>query len=318
MNVLDQWIRMYARSRMTLVRSRVVEPWGFRLDPGAMIAFHLVWQGTAWLRRAGEAPLRLEEGDLVVLSDGKAHDLVASPKGEAPPVSQFVQQGFDVTSQSPDAVIFCGRFQVDGTRRLGQSALPPCIHLPAAELRKDNGILPIVLLLAEELEHQGLGNESLVESLADSLLVYVLRRAAERAGHSAGWLPAMKDPNLAKVFRAIHADPAAKWTVEGMAKVAGLSRAAFARRFHDRAGEPPLTYLKGWRLTLAARKLASGPTSVGSLASEAGYASEAAFTRAFKDYHGLAPRAYLQTLQSGARLPDGQAIQELRQASQSA
>jgi hypothetical protein len=77
---------------------------------------------------------------------------------------------------------------------MGLSALAPFIHLPAEEVRSDGGISGIVALLAAELEGGQQGNETLVESLGDRLLVYVLRRAAERAGHSAGWLPATRDP----------------------------------------------------------------------------------------------------------------------------
>jgi AraC-like DNA-binding protein len=177
---------------------------------------------------------------------------------------------------------------------MGLSALAPFIHLPAEEVRSDGGISGIVALLAAELEGGQQGNETLVESLGDRLLVYVLRRAAERAGHSAGWLPATRDPGLTRVFRAVHSNPAAKWTVAGMADEAGLSRAAFARRFKEWVGEPPLGYLQGWRLTLAARRLASGRIPLSMLASEVGYESEAAFTRAFKSFHGMSPTAYFR------------------------
>lgn len=293
MSVLDQWMRKYSRPELTLVRSAVVGRWGFRLDPGATVAFHLVKQGSGWLRRDGVPDVRLAEGDLVVIANGEAHDLIDRQGGFAEPVAEFAQRTFDLSGRAPDAVIFCGTLRADTARRqTGVFAIPPFIHLSGAEIADDPGIASLVSLLSAELECTSEGNETLIESLTSGLMIYVLRRAAELAGHSPGWLVAMNDPQLARVFQAIHATPAEAWTVEAMADSAGLSRATFSRRFTDRVGEPPLSYLTAWRMTLAGRRLLQGKQPLSRIAAEVGYSSEAAFSRAFKRHHGVAPAGY--------------------------
>ena len=97
---------------------------------------------------------------------------------------------------------------------------------------------------------------------------------------------------IGPVLRAMHAEPGRPWTVVTLAKVAGASRAAFARRFTALVGEPPLAYLTSWRMTLAADLLRRQGTSVASVASQVGYADGFAFSSAFKRVRGVSPSAY--------------------------
>lgn len=136
------------------------------------------------------------------------------------------------------------------------------------------------------------GGDILVRHLLDALLVYVLRGWASRQGCERGWLSALDDPSIARAIERMHAEPAAAWTVESLAKVARLSRATFARRFVARLGEPPLEYLTRWRMTLAARLLIDGGASVSEVAGQVGYTSEFAFSRAFKRARGMAPAVF--------------------------
>lgn len=286
---------MYDRPQLTLVRSAVFGEWGFRLAAGATVAFHLMRKGGAWLRRAGAPDLRLDEGDLVVVADGQEHDVVDRQDGNTEPVARFAQRVFDLSVRDAETIIFCGTLTADMARRqTGIRAIPPFIHLTGKEIADDAGISDLVELLSAELESTGQGNDTLVESLATGLMIYVLRRAAQQAAHSPGWLVAMSDPRLAPVLQAIHAAPAQAWTVEGMASEAGLSRAAFSRRFTDRVGEPPLGYLTAWRMTLAGRHLRQTKQSITRVAEEVGYQSDAAFSRAFKRHHGISPAFFRQ------------------------
>lgn len=78
-----------------------------------------------------------------------------------------------------------------------------------------------------------------------------------------------------------------------------MSRASFAERFRRVAGMPPLTYLSKWRMMLAQRALADDETRIGSLATRLGYASESAFSNAFKRQIGVSPAAYRRQLRAG-------------------
>ncbi|MEU8061635.1 AraC family transcriptional regulator [Microbispora bryophytorum] len=68
--------------------------------------------------------------------------------------------------------------------------------------------------------------------------------------------------------------------------------AAFARRFTQLVGRPPLTYLTWWRLTTAARLLRTCDAPVNTIAQQVGYTSPYAFTHAFKRQYGMPPGAY--------------------------
>jgi AraC-like DNA-binding protein len=70
-----------------------------------------------------------------------------------------------------------------------------------------------------------------------------------------------------------------------------MSRSAFAARFADLTGEPPMQYVTRWRMLLAQIWLEEDDATVGELASRLGYRSEAAFSRAFKRYQGVSPGA---------------------------
>jgi AraC-like DNA-binding protein len=65
-----------------------------------------------------------------------------------------------------------------------------------------------------------------------------------------------------------------------------------AERFTYFVGHPPMLYLARWRMQLAATRLAAGASPVSVVASEVGYESEAAFSRAFKKVTGVTPASW--------------------------
>ena len=77
--------------------------------------------------------------------------------------------------------------------------------------------------------------------------------------------------------------------MQTLAEKAHLSRAAFAQRFNDLLGEPPMRYLLRWRMTAGLARLREGRDSVAKVAGELGFETEAAFRRAFKRIHGFGP-----------------------------
>jgi AraC-like DNA-binding protein len=77
-----------------------------------------------------------------------------------------------------------------------------------------------------------------------------------------------------------------------LAKDSGTSRSALADRFNKLVGQPPMQYLMRWRMQMAAQLLTDGWGKVEAVASEVGYDSEAAFSRAFKKIAGVAPATW--------------------------
>jgi hypothetical protein len=106
------------------------------------------------------------------------------------------------------------------------SLLPPVVHLPAAAAGSTlHATLP---MLAAELSHHQPGTQTVVDRLVDILFVHILRAWTAHDEGRDRWLRALRDPHTAKAMSAMHADPAQPWTVADLARIAGLSRAAFA------------------------------------------------------------------------------------------
>jgi len=137
------------------------------------------------------------------------------------------------------------------------------------------------------------GGETILAKVSELMFVEVIRCYIETLQpESRGWLSGLRDPHVGKALRLIHARPAEAWTLERLAREAGLSRTVFAERFSDYVGVSPLHYLKGWRLQLARRLLEQTGFGVSRAAAEVGYESEAAFNRAFKKFVGVPPGAW--------------------------
>jgi AraC-like DNA-binding protein len=111
-------------------------------------------------------------------------------------------------------------------------------------------------------------------------------------GNATGWLAALRDPSLSRALSALHARPAQPWTSEELAKEACLSRSAFAERFANTLGMPPISYLAQWRMLLAGQRLRESSETIAQIATTVGYESESTFSRAFAREMGLAPGAW--------------------------
>jgi AraC-like DNA-binding protein len=215
----------------------------------------------------------------------------------APPCEPHLAAARTPVGAGPATLLLSCTYRLDAQRGHPLVAgLPDLLHLPAAPARHPEPAAA-VRLLAGELERPRLGTDAVVPSLLDALLLYVLRAWYDDAplregGTAAGWAAALNDPPVAAGLRAMHRDPAAPWTVERLAREAGLSRAAFARRFTSLTGQPPLGYLTWWRMTLATRLLATSAVPLASVAAQVGYTSEFAFAHAFKRWCGMAPGRY--------------------------
>jgi AraC-like DNA-binding protein len=179
--------------------------------------------------------------------------------------------------------------------------LPEFIHLPARVGRYPR-LRAATDLLGAELEQPGPGTDVIVPALLDTLLLLILRAWYDEQAHRApsGWAAALADPSISVSLRDMHDDPAHPWTVDELARRAGLSRAAFAKRFAQLVGRSPLAYLTWWRMTSAARALRHTDAPLAAIATRAGYTSEFAFAKAFKREFGIAPGGFRRNSQNPA------------------
>jgi AraC-like DNA-binding protein len=227
---------------------------------------------------------------------GLEHSLVDHP--DSPVVD------FDPTIERPvqgdgaRTLLLCGTYRLDRERpHPVLSRLPDVVHVPANPGRHRT-LHTTIAILGEELDGNRPGAAAVVPPLVDALLVLILRAWLEdnNCTTDSSWSRAMTDPAVARSLELIHDRPGAAWTVADLAGDVGLSRAAFARRFSEAVGEPPLTYLSRWRMTTAARMLRDHDQPLATVAKEIGYTSEFAFAKAFKRDFGIPPGTYRKQL----------------------
>ena len=166
--------------------------------------------------------------------------------------------------------------------------LPRLLPLRSRDLTDESELGRAAWLLEGELINARLGFDFVAQRLADIMLVEMLRRC-QLEGPGPVFLAAFSDPVIHDALEQIHGQPARPWRVPDLAKSVGLSRAAFAERFHQRVGEPPLRYIRYWRMLKARRELCGTTAPIKAVAAHVGYESAAGFGRAFRRVFGRAP-----------------------------
>jgi len=299
MDVLSDALAVMRTGRPHSARTERRGRWAVRHPPFAGAGFHVVLQGSCRLVVDDRAPLVLRAGDAVLLPHGSAHELAdgrSEPTAD-PLVTSLVEIEEQVAPDGLDgsAVLLCGAYLLDRARSHPLlDELPSVVHLPVRVGRHPT-VRAVIDLLGAELEGRQPGIDLLVPALLEALLVYLVRSWLDEqpdARPATGWAAALRDPAIVATLRGIHGDPARPWTVEELGALAGLSRAAFARRFTTLVGRPPLGYLTWWRMTAAARLLRDSDAPLDTVAKQIGYTSEFAFANAFKREYGIAPGKY--------------------------
>lgn len=275
--------------------------WGVRYSAYGLPGFAIVLEGQCWLAIDGTEPARLERGDFVLLPSTPAFRLSSRPGVaciQREPSNSAVRHG--APDGEPDFKMLGGAFQIEAVNAsLLLGLLPGMIHIRAAD--GDTGRLTrIIGLLMDECTTDRPGRDMVIERLLELLLVECLRwRGIGGGALSSGLLAGMRDPALAKVLRAMHADIRAGWTVAGLAKLAAMSRSAFAARFAETVGCAPIEYLLRWRMALAQDALSRGNKSLDRVAEEIGYESASAFSTAFRRRVGCSPGAFARSQRAG-------------------
>ena len=172
-------------------------------------------------------------------------------------------------------------------------ALPPVMKAGDPNGTDPGWLGQFIRFAVAETRDKRAGGETVLTKLSELMLIDVVRRyIATLPAEKAGWLAGLRDPLVGKALALIHDKRAHDWTIESLAKQAGLSRSVLAERFTAVVGIPPMHYLAKWRMQIASELLSSGNADVGSIAARIGYESEAAFSRAFKKMIGVPPSAW--------------------------
>jgi AraC-like DNA-binding protein len=276
-------------------------PWAVSIaDHGTV--FHIVATGTCWLRaKSLDQPLFLTAGDFVVATRGEAHVLSDEPARPAVNFFELIKRnGFGRNGafrlgEEPTTRFLCGGLQFEnGANCPLLTVLPPFLHVRAMEPGGPPWLRLTVEHIRAELDGGDPGAAEVVTRLADILFIQAVRAYFEDHADTTqdGWLAAARDREIGQALALIHANPDEPWTVETLARRVATSRSAFADRFTELVGEPPLRYLTQLRINAAARRLRSSDDKMSAVAANAGYDSLAAFSRAFKRQVGMTPGEY--------------------------
>ncbi|MFJ8702991.1 AraC family transcriptional regulator [Streptomyces ardesiacus] len=299
--------------------STLTPPWSLHFVDGAPLTLCTVLRGGGWIMPERRPPERLGVGETVIVR-GPAPFLFVDEVGTgAEPVAcgafcSTPEQGgtrhrlgwHDAgtgTGGEDATTLVVGAYPVHGeiSRRL-LDALPVVLRVGSG-----GGPDPVWEHLAAEVAADTPGQQVVLDRLLDWMLVCALREYFDRPGGTPpGWYSAGRDPVVGGALRLLHAEPAAPWTVASLACRTGVSRATLAKRFTELVGEPPLTYLTHWRMTLAADLLTEHETmTVAEIARTVGYSDAFAFSAAFKRTRGTSPSAYRRTTTAPPPQPAG-------------
>jgi AraC-like DNA-binding protein len=269
-----------------------------------VLSFHVAMKGECWAGLAGQAPVPIAEGDVVVFPHGDAYYL-GGRQQVAPPadVSQSLQylaahqQGlmpFLISRGGRcDVRLACGFLGCDLTPFNPLVETLPRMLVIRRESRRPDRLDAMLELVLEESRRPQPGGANMRLRLSELLFVEVVRRHFENADETVtGWLAAARDEVVGRALTLLHAKPAQSWSLAELAKKSGASRSVLAERFTRLLGVPPMQYLARWRMQVAAHRLAETRTKVSAVALEVGYDSEAAFSRAFKKTTGVTPAAW--------------------------
>ena len=270
-------------------------PWCLAFPAYGGIKMGAVLMGEAWLQPEGETAIHLAAGDCWLMSGDRPYRMgsdLALPPVDARTVFADADDGAAHHGGEVDFIAVAGRMLYDPAQAaLLLDVLPPLIHVPWSP---DAEVLSwLIRQLSRETADGRAGSDLMTTHVAGMMFVQVLRGwMAGADAPKAGWLGALRDPRIARALTRLHGDPARAWSVAELAADCAMSRSAFAARFKALTGAAPLDYLIGWRMRLAGRSLRRDDQPLSRIARDAGYASDSAFSHAFKRVMGVSPKVW--------------------------
>jgi AraC-like DNA-binding protein len=279
---------------------------GLISNPAHLIGFHYILSGRALVRVEGGSTIEVEAGEAVLLPRNdphllgsaldvapiKANDLITPPPAGG--LARLVHGGGGATTR-----VVCGFLGSEIRHDAFVATLPKVLKLDLRNGAAGDWVESSFRFAARELAAGRAGSETILSRISELLFVEAMRSyITSLPAEERGWLAGLRDPYVGRALTLMHSRPAENWTAEALAGEVGLSRSAFADRFTDLIGEPPMRYLATWRMRRAAGQLLDGRVPIARIAYDVGYESEAAFNRAFKREFGIPPATWRKQRQA--------------------
>jgi AraC-like DNA-binding protein len=320
MDVLSEVLKVVKLEGAIYYNGEFTAPWSFLAPPsnvlaphfasggGHVIIYHLLTegQGFAGLEHGKRVPLIA--GDIVVFPHGDSHIVGngarVEPLDMEPDLHRILSQGLKIARGGGGGEVtrfVCGYMCCDPQlSRVFLAGLPAIFKVNVRNGEAGRWLENSIRFSVDQADASRAGGEAVMAKLSEVLFIETLRRyISELPPTQTGWLAGVRDPEVGKALALLHRQPARPWTIADLAQEVGLSRSVLAARFRHYLGEPPIAYLTGWRLQLAAQMLKSSSRSVAEIAAEVGYESEAAFNRAFKRAHLIPPARFRDESRGG-------------------
>jgi AraC-like DNA-binding protein len=297
---LGEVLHMLRLTGTLYCRATMTAPWGLdmpRLVESMMFVIVTAGRGVVEI---DDESVPLSAGTMILLPHGDSFRLLSETGVEAVPLFDLpvekISERYELMTHGGGGEMtraMAGVVQFDSVA--GQrlvSVLPRIIRIDGWDESLGDWVQSTLGLIAREASALKPGGEIVMTRLADILVIQAIREWLDSAPDAQqGWLAALRDPQLGRALVAIHRYPQMEWTLEQLAKQAGMSRSAFSARFTERLGQSAMAYLAQWRLHLARARLMETTDTLAAVARQAGYQSEAAFSRAFRQYFGKPPGA---------------------------
>ncbi len=306
MDILSDILSCLQLSGTLYFRTSFTSPWSIRVPSFENVArFHFAHQGRCLVRiEQDKVPVVLEQGDLLIIMRGASHTLFSDPKAENQVVQldQVVEKsGFNGTGAlvygefgtDHETQLVCGHFAFSKeANHLLIDALPSHLHIQNYGEASGAWMENTLKVIGNVAGREQLGSDLIALKMSEIIFAQALRTYLEGEGSERPVLAGFADPGIARTLTAIHKDPGYLWTLEGLAKVAGMSRTAFTTKFSQCMTTTPKGYITHWRMQLARQRLANSNEPIITIAENVGYQSEAAFSRIFKKHYMKAPATY--------------------------
>ena len=306
MDLLSEILSHLKFSGTLYFRTSFTSPWSIRVPPFENVSrFHYAHRGRCLVRVIeDQAPVLLNQGDLIIITRGAGHTLFCDPTTEnlAVKLDQVVEESgftgegvlvYGEPGTHHETQLICGHFAFDTEARHPLiERLPDYIHITDYGQTAGSWMQHTLRLIGEEAGQNNLGSNLIAGKLSEIIYAQALRTylSSEQARQSG--LAGFIDPAIARALKMIHESPQLQWTLESLSKAAGVSRTLLSIKFHNSLDTTPMGYVTRWRMLLAKKHLIESDQSIINVAESVGYHSEAAFGRVFKRNFEIGPASY--------------------------
>ncbi len=291
MDVLSEIISSSGLQGSILARHSFYRNWGFRFPCERSFGFHIVSQGSCYLRYKNTQK-HLEKGDIAFIAKGCSHELASSVHEKTKDIKYLISDSEKHfrSNQTPNCTMISVRYEPTDTVHPFFRELPDFILVQNQDIPSHHPIHSALVLISSEMD-SGESSELILHRLSDILLYYILKYWADRNESSKpGWIRTLKDEKILYVLDLLHKDITRDWTLDSISDSVGISRASLANKFRESLGITPLDYLSRVRIERGRKLLEEKNCTIEEAARKVGYSNAFSFSKAYKRIRGVSPK----------------------------